>query len=93
MKERMDYLQIKVALKILKWFARPYRWLVLHSSVERRLKSMDIIISGCDTLEKIQDEFPEARMIRIKYLLIGLAASIDAINQLNDKYPQLAKDN
>lgn len=93
MKERWYYFKTKFDLKVVKWLAKPYRWAFLHIPAERRLKHFDQLYAICDELEKLEDDFPEARMIRIRYLFIGLAVAIDGIKRLDKKYPQLAKNN
>lgn len=89
MKERWYYLKTKFYLNIAKWLAKPYRWVLLHLSVEKKLEHVKRIYQLCDILEGLQDEFPEARNIRYVYLLIGLAVAMDGIKQIEEKYPQL----
>lgn len=93
MKERWYYLKTKFYLKVAKWLAKPYRWALLHISAERRVEYLERLCAICDELEKLEDDFPEARIIRIRYLFIGLAAALDGIKQLDKKYPELAKNN
>lgn len=93
MKERWYYLRTKFDLKVAKWLAKPYRWAFLHVPVERRIKHLNQLYTICNKLEELEDDFPEARIIRIKYMFIGLAVAIDGIKRLEEKYPQLAKDN
>lgn len=93
MKERWYYFRIKVALKFLRLMTKPYRWCMMHSSIERRSEALRITMKICDALEPHENEFLEARLIRITYLLIGLAGVIDGCNQLGINYQSLLTQN
>ena len=93
MKERWYYLETIFYLKVAKWLAKPYRWVLLHIPAERRVKYIEQLYTLCDKLVEIEDEFPEARIVRIQYLFIGLAAALDGFKQMKEKYPYLTQNN
>lgn len=87
MKERWIYFKTKMTLKWLKIMVKPCRWAILHISPENRIKSINTMLHVYERCNDIESCFPEARIIKIDYLLIALAGTLDGCHKLGIEIP------